>query len=86
MEKRPFSFHILGRNGGIGFISLGYPSGPPWKTPPSFFILRVDIAHLVLGLPDKDLARHGKRPTPFHITGGYDRIGFRSSRYTPGPT
>ena len=55
------------------------------QTPPSPSILRVGMAHLISVLPDKDLARHGKRPIPFHITGGYDRIGFRSSRYTPGP-
>ncbi len=85
MEKRPFSFHISGRHGRIGFMSLGYAPGPLWKTPPSPSVLRVGMTYLVSDLPNKDLASHEKRPIPFHITGWYDRIGFTSSRYTPGP-
>ena len=86
MEKHLFPFHILGRQSRIGFMSLEYTPGLPWQTPPSPSILRVGLAYLVSGLPDKDLARHGKRPILFHIMVGYDRFGFRSSRYTAGPS
>ncbi len=85
IEKRSFPFHIPGRHGRIGFMSLRYAPGPPWKKPPSPAILRVGTAHLVSRLPDKDLTCYRIRPITFHITGRYDRIGFRSSRYTPCP-
>ena len=86
MEKRPFPFHITGWHGKIGFMSLRYSPGPQWQMPPSPSILRVGMAHFVSGLPDKGLACYRTRPIPFHITVGYNRIGFRSSRYTPGPS
>ena len=85
MEKCPLPFHITGRHGRTGFRSSRYAPGPPWKTPPSPSILRVGTAHSVSGLPDKDPNRHRNRPLPFHITGRYGRIGFRSSKYAPGP-
>ena len=42
------------------------------------------MAHLVSDFQDKNRARYEKRPIPFHIPRGYDRISFRSSRYAPG--
>ncbi len=43
-RKRPILFHIIGEYDKIGFRSSRYAPDPPWKTPPSSFIIWISKA------------------------------------------